>query len=887
MKEDTVLSGLKPDELMARGMLTEAGSGNLNNWIPPEVEQLEHIIVGYKVESMIAKGGMGAVYNVTQKDLNRVCALKLLPLEVSVEPGFEDRFILEARAMASLNHPNIMTIYDFGRTSEGHVYYVMEYVDGLDLSELIKMDEIGEAKAMEIMMQVCDALEYAHESGFVHRDVKPANIMIDKLGRVKVTDFGLAKLLNADTNYGMTMVGQVMGTPDYMAPEQSTGVNVDHRADIYALGVVLYELLTGTLPKGIFAPPSVKAEVDVKYDEVVIKAMQQQPEFRFQKVSEVKSSLQDAHQSSISKSKSKSKSKAKKKQKPNLKAADTRAWSINAKKDEEAVKGSGLKVLLGGLAAVALIGGGAFWFIQNADKENDGDSKKIAVLPIDDPDVDDPNTVAVDPLVNTDLEEPKDDLVSKEIDSLILDVKSSRSELSRAEQRAKLDREKAIEDEQAELNEKIELAKRAAVKREQAFKIVQNSQLAMQLSAGGTDFPETFFEQVDRNLLEDGAEEGDVDSQFLLGKMYQIGKGVEQDEETAEHWFKLATEQGHASAISFYREKFLEQGLKYYHGEGVTQDFLKALENFKTAADRGNTIAMNLLGWMYGAVEGVDPDAKLAASWYLKSAELGYSSAQYNLAECYKNGMGVDKDLKEAMKWYQKAAKQGNKRALPYLSDFFIEMLKKGQNLAEAVEGVTELAENGDAIAQCELGKLYVSGKGVERDPRTARRWFQESAEQGYARGQHNLGMCYQNGTGVIKNDENAVLWFKKAAEQDHAKAQRDLGNMYAFGKGVKKDNKMAADLYLKAARADVVEAQYNMGVFYARGLGVKKDAKKAYFWYSKAAEQNHIQAQFSLGVCYYNGVGVSRSKSKAKQWMTKAAAAGSEDAKKALKKLK
>ncbi|MGJ8656824.1 MAG: protein kinase domain-containing protein [Akkermansiaceae bacterium] len=880
MKEEFVLSGLKPDELMARGMLTEAGSGNLSHWVPPAVNQLERIVTGYKVDSMIAKGGMGAVYNVTQRDLNRVCALKLLPLEVSEEPGFEDRFILEARAMASLNHPNIMTIYDFGRTSEGHVYYVMEFVDGLDLSELIKQGDLEESRAMEILMQVCDALEYAHESGFVHRDVKPANIMIDKLGRVKVTDFGLAKLLNNDTNYGVTKVGQVMGTPDYMAPEQSTGHGVDCRADIYALGVMLYELLTGTLPKGIFAPPSLKAQVDVKYDEVVIKAMQQQPELRFQNISELKLLLQDAHQSSISRAKSKFKSKSK--QKPKWSSTDTKAWTISAEGGQTEASSNGLKAFMG-LAFIALIGAGAYWYSQNGG-ENFPVQDKPKLAAID-------NIGEVDvavPVDNTDVVNPVLDLVDSEIHSLVLDIKSSRNELIEQERRAEQARQDALLVEEKRLTEEAELAKRAAEKRELAFLVAQNSQLAVQLSEGGERFPDDFSKAVDLDLLEDGARGGDVAAQFLLGKMYQQGIGVSQNEEIADGWYKMASAQGHEGAKLLYREKFFELGLKYYHGDGVTQDYGKALENFQKAAERDNVIAMNLLGWMYDAGEGVEKNLMQSTSWYRKSAELGYASAQYNLAECYKEGYGVEKDFKEAMSWYRKSAEQGNERAIPHLGDFYREGIKSGMDPKEAVRWITEAAENGDAASQCDLGKLYVIGKGVKRDPKMAVSWLRRSAEQGYARGQHNLGKCYENGIGVIKSDKSALEWYMKSSEQGHPEAQRDLGNMYADGKVVKKNSSKAVELHLKAAEAGIVESQYNMGVFYTKGLGVKKNSKLAVKWYTMAAEQGHILSQYNLGVCYYNGVGVGkRSAIKAKEWFTKAAVGGNENAKKALKKLK
>ncbi len=290
-KDSRPLEGLDPAELFARGMHSTAGGGG--SWEPPTVEELAGIISGYEIIDILGRGGMGAVYQVFQPDLHRKCALKILPLEVSLEPGFEERFLQEARAMARLDHPNIVTIYDFGRSLEGHLFYVMEYIEGVDLYRLIADGGLDLAGALDVITQVCEGLEYAHAEGYVHRDIKPANILVGKTGKVKITDFGLAKLLRQEAGHGNTMTGTVMGTPDYMAPEQAAGKPVDHRADIYALGVMLYEMLTGSLPKGVFGLPSHKVRMDVRLDKIVIRALQQEPEKRYQYVSEVKTSLSE------------------------------------------------------------------------------------------------------------------------------------------------------------------------------------------------------------------------------------------------------------------------------------------------------------------------------------------------------------------------------------------------------------------------------------------------------------------------------------------------------------------------------------------------------------------------------------------------------------------
>jgi len=239
---------------------------------------------------------MGAVYAARQTSLERNVALKLLPAELSHDAAAAERFRREARALAQLSHPNIVAIYDFGETPGGSFYFVMEYVEGADLHRLIRDGKLPLAKALDVVRQVCDALEFAHSRGIVHRDIKPANILVDPLGRVKVSDFGLAMLVtDPSPEASPSMTRGVVGTPEYIAPEQRRGDGpVDHRADIYSLGVMLYEMLTGSIPYGAFEPPSRRSEVDGKMDRVVIRAMQQEPDKRYQHASEVRHDVRKA-----------------------------------------------------------------------------------------------------------------------------------------------------------------------------------------------------------------------------------------------------------------------------------------------------------------------------------------------------------------------------------------------------------------------------------------------------------------------------------------------------------------------------------------------------------------------------------------------------------------
>jgi serine/threonine protein kinase len=260
---------------------------------PPQPNELAERFPHLEILDLLGQGGMGAVYKARHKELDRLVAVKILPAEVSRDPAFALRFSREARAMARLSHPHIVAVYDSGRSGELY-YLVMEYVDGVNLRQAIQACELSPQDALAIVPQICDALQFAHDEGIVHRDIKPENILIDQRGRVKIADFGLAKLLGVvEAEHSLTQTHQVMGTLRYMAPEQMEGARaVDHRADIYSLGVVFYELLTGELPLGRFAPPSQKVQIDVRLDEVVLRTLEKEPEQRYQHASQVKSEVE-------------------------------------------------------------------------------------------------------------------------------------------------------------------------------------------------------------------------------------------------------------------------------------------------------------------------------------------------------------------------------------------------------------------------------------------------------------------------------------------------------------------------------------------------------------------------------------------------------------------
>jgi serine/threonine protein kinase len=279
---------------------------------PPELADLAPWFPQLEILSLLGRGGMGAVYKARHLHLDRLVALKIL-VPGADGPAFSERFAREGRALARLAHPRIVTVYDSGLAG-GFCYLVMEYVEGMNLREMVRTatleyrsgdrvlpvvtaGRVAPDMALWIVDQVCEALEYAHGQGVIHRDIMPENILLDLGGQVKLADFGLAKLLGPAADAGrLTAADQVMGTFRYMAPEQmEKPLAVDQRADVYSLGVVVYEMLTGECPVGRFPPPSQVAPVDPRLDAIVLRALERDPERRFPTVTEFRSALNATH----------------------------------------------------------------------------------------------------------------------------------------------------------------------------------------------------------------------------------------------------------------------------------------------------------------------------------------------------------------------------------------------------------------------------------------------------------------------------------------------------------------------------------------------------------------------------------------------------------------
>lgn len=287
------LAGLNPLELLECGL-------SAGGWTPPHPHELEKALPGYQVLRFIGRGGMGAVYQARQIELDRTVAIKIRPIEAGMAPDALDRFKREARALARLDHPKILRIYQSGITDDGDFFMAMEFLEGEDLGQRMLRGIVPVSEAATILRSVCEALTYAHEHGVIHRDIKPSNILLGRSGELKLADFGLAVFTSDLPDERVTRVTSRLGTVEYAAPEQLAG----HRdatpmLDIYSLGVVAYELFTGQIPRGAFRKPSEIGPIDPAFDAPVMRALQGEPAQRWPSPAAFAAAIDAAHETAL------------------------------------------------------------------------------------------------------------------------------------------------------------------------------------------------------------------------------------------------------------------------------------------------------------------------------------------------------------------------------------------------------------------------------------------------------------------------------------------------------------------------------------------------------------------------------------------------------------
>ena len=879
----------------------------------------------YRIVALLGRGGMAEVYRAEDERLGREVALKVLPPEFAWDPERVERFEREVRAGAKLNHANIVTVYEFGQGSGQH-FYTMALMTGGDLKTCIRGNPNGMpvAEARAVAAAVARALDYAHRHGFVHRDVKPENILFDEDGTPQLTDFGIARAMAAGTR--MTATGMSIGSPHYMSPEQARGLEVDGRSDLYSLGVVLYEMLTGRLPfdagdtlavayAHVNDPvPELPSEL-AGWQPVVDRLLAKSPEDRYASAGELAAVLAGE---ALPLAPATRVAPVRREVGPTSQSEGSRTRVMEAAKPRRGMLGTVASAVV---LVVMFIGYMALRDSkgpQPGPRVRGGGGGQLRPAPVR-PDPPSKPEMPVDfgrrqPTQSKRLRPAADEGGAAEA-ALGLD-RAGRQGIQqglaaagfdpggadgvfgpgtraalRAWQRARgasatgyLTRESAAELRAERAEARAAALERAAARLERRPERLAYGSLTLDLEPANAQVrllnhkgsyragmklpPGDYRVEVSAAGYETAVLRLSHGSFSTHREVRLRGKVLEEVAPGLLDRRRRAAEQGNASAQT-------NLGVMYANGRGVRKDQREAVRWYRKAAEQGHARAQTNLGFMYEKGRGVGKDNREAVRWYRKAAEQGHASAQSNLGLAYEYGRGVGKDNREAVRWYRKAAEQGYARAQNNLGLMYEKGRGVGKDYREAVGWYRKAAAQGNASAQGNLGDMFEYGKGVGKDYREAVGWYRKAAAQGHAWAQNNLGLMYEKGRGVGKDYREAVGWYRKAAAQGHASAQSNLGLAYEYGRGVGKDNREAVRWYRKAAEQGYARAQNNLGLMYEKGRGVGKDYREAVGWYRKAAAQGNASAQGNLGDMFEYGKGVGKDYREAVGWYRKAAAQG------------
>ncbi|MDP3330693.1 MAG: serine/threonine-protein kinase [Methylococcaceae bacterium] len=767
-------------------------------------------IDNYKIVEKIGEGGMGEVYKGIDTMLEREVAIKMLRPELSSREDIVERFRSEAIALGRLNHSHIATVYNFGRVDEQY-YMAMEFVPGETLDSIIQQHgRLPWRDAVQYAIQALEGLAHAHQSNVIHRDIKPANIIVNGQNTLKLLDFGIARILQTAR---LTRTKHSIGTPGYMSPEQHQSKEVDARSDIYAVGIVLYEMLTGQMPfqhdteyglvKTVIEdkPKSLRSidkSIPAPLEKLVLKALQKKPEKRFADAQEFIVALRDCLAIQD----------IKPKRKPEIRKVLPNKF-INFCQDYPVV------VVVG----VLLIAGSGVAVRQWVDFP--GSPSLLTQQK---------NATSLAALLNT------------SIDALPATIPQ----------------------------DQLTLLQNAADKGD-----ARAQSYLGRMYFNGTGIKQDYATAL--AMFEKAASQGDATGQNGLGAAYARGRGVDKNEATALTWYRKAAAQGHAraqnnlgdvfenglgvdknlpEAIDWYL-KSANQGFTaaqnhlgqlYADGVMVPKDEAKAFEWYQKAADQDYASAQFHLGYMYLKGIGVAQDKSKAFEWTQKAADKGSASAQFNLGVLYRYGNGVAKDLTKADEWYEKAANQGHAEAQATVGAIYLYGEGVPKNTAKAVEWLQKAADQNSTMAQSILGFTYLlAQEGIKADYAKAFALSESAAKQGDSLGQFCLGWIYRRGLGKPRDDKKAFQYFNQAAQQNYTDAELELAFMYVLGEGVKRDYGTALTLFQRRAEGGSEKAQLMLGEMYLGGAAAPKNKAKAIEWFQKAAAQGSVAAKKKL----------------------------------------
>lgn len=768
-----------------------------HNFVPPEIEEIAKLLPGYEIKEFVAKGGMGAVYRARQKSLDREVAIKILPGHFVQDAGLRAQFESEAKSMAKLNHPNVISVYNFGEC-DGQPFIVMEMVPGKSLYHSAYGIQVEPRQAGRIIHDICLGLAHAHQHGILHRDLKPANILLNPDRMPKIGDFGLARHITdhqSDKGYW---------TPGYTAPEVAQDPEaVNESTDLYSVGIMLYELIAGERPEDPYVPVATRVECDPAFDQIILKAIDPSPANRYSSAKDMAEAIDEVI-------------------KPGVSSKDTRDKKIDASAPRKLLVPEALPEHAE-RGQVHLRG-----YQQGMQPRTASSPRRLI------------RNVVISILILLGIHyawekgwlDPDDQKAAKAKENEAAGHKGSESKQqakkSSADHLSKVwhgsnqpTHQKGTSSSEQDLPEgklsfgdsEYQLIRKPMTWHQARDHCEQlGGHLAIVTSKEESDFVARLASGNDAWLgATDAHKEGDwrwLDGTELLYKHWQDGQpddwqnedcleirnvyGNKWNDRTGEalHWF--VCEWSSALDQHYALKKRAEGGdlvaqrnfaFSLKQGRGIALDRKEAIKWFRKGAERGDAACATALGWEYHTGnEVLARNLNEAIKWFRMGANAGDGGAQFALGLYYSSGIGgVVKDDNEAVKWWRKGAEQGISNAQYYLADAFFHGRGVQKNLEQALSLFQKVADNQNDVwgkkesrqklpqVQYELGESDYEKENYKK----AVEWYQISALQGNADAQFKLAQCYYYGKGVKKDRDKARDLLRQAAGQGHEQARK------------------------------------------------------------------------------------------------------------------
>ena len=903
-----------------------------------EILNIREEIGGYKVIRQLGAGGMGQVYLVENIHMHKQYALKVLPPNLSQNSNFIDRFKVEARVMADLEHPSIVGVHNIGHDEKRGLYYLaMSYIESgdnqpSDLEVLLKeQKKLSEEEVLKITKQICSALDYAHNfrgKGIVHRDLKPSNILLDADGNAHIADFGLAKVVGQDYLKSMidrsmrltmggggantanmslgdmnTMVdsgnsspstntagtaGSLIGTYEYMAPEQQEGLEATVQSDIYSLGLIIYRMLTGKKAKGRFKLPS-ELGLSEGWDNIIHKCLEIEQEDRFGSIAEISSLLKFNTTGKSSQ--------------PLKKTVKTKLGN----------SGSGKKTVTVLILLLALFGiGVGGWYgykVYEKKKAEKTASLRLAQMEKE-------NQIQITETLkkmNNAFASKKYPEASKYANQ-VLSLDSNNSS-------AKAMIQKIIDNASYKETALIKVQCEYAVKKIDNLTYVDGiskeqqdlkDSLAQNLDVGTQFFNDKEYKhamEYFQKILSDAGKIKEIENKYINNKNNGKRELSAKKAKEAVISFNEALKYKNTDTV----QKFLAEAKSMVQFQGYLEegDKLFAAQNWKSAEKAFNA-ALSVPGYS----NSTEPEERMSkirdATDLIKKRKLtSDNKLKYDELLDIGNRELKNKRWDKAIQYFNQAlslpgysnsnnAVVGLKeaKAKKYLEEKILESNSKFSEISKNAVNVLSKYKNGETVLISDYSVIYKLKNSIgtfissgnfnylNEEEKIKISEFQKRIDDIIKNlpDSFTLGNNYFYGDDVEQSYQKAMTFYKQSADSGNSKAMVAIGNMYLNAEGAKKDISKAVSWYKKAADKGNIEADLILGNLYFFGENVKKNQILAFNYYSTGANLGNSKAMSQLGKMYYYGYGTGESKSTAEKWFRKAAVKGDRYAKRFLK---